>query len=462
MARVTRGGTTFSPYEFDPRDFGPALANIPVVRSRVSLMPYIQEAIRLENLRAVKLDDQDEGAGGIPPPHPSVPAANTSIASTFTILTDFLFTLAITNTSVARLALFLTPVRTAGGARYAAFRTACSQPQTARRGGKTQAPESRKSSKGAGSSFGAPPKAKHSQAHRELPPYKTTFDAANLPSSSTAWTGPRLTKKARSSRPRARGLKALLEDDNDLVEWEGIDPMLILDVDGRIVAVLLGRPEGDDWEEVVKEFIRLMEAVRRRGEARGVFKAKDRRHRRGNYFTLSDGVTRGPGQQPTPAKLIGVSWSSSSRTTPAVGLLASFQRPRTLPAETLRFLPNHPQGHLRPAPGAQTALRQFSLPRCHLESGASVVTDDHVDELNLPHGMCGVFNAGDHKHKRGGHMFLKQLRLVIEFPSGSSMLIPSASITHSNVPIGKQENGTRSPRMPPVPSFVGQLMDTRI
>jgi hypothetical protein len=61
MARVTRGGTTFSPYEFDPRDFGPALANIRVVRSRVSLMPYIQEAIRLENLRAVKLDDQDEG-----------------------------------------------------------------------------------------------------------------------------------------------------------------------------------------------------------------------------------------------------------------------------------------------------------------------------------------------------------------------------------------------------------------
>jgi hypothetical protein len=71
--------------------------------------------------------------------------------------------------------------------------------------------------------------------------------------------------------------------------------------------------------------------------------------------------------------------------------------------------------------------------------GPQVVTDDHVDELNLPHGMCGVFNAGDHKHKRGGHMFLKQLRLVIEFPSGSSMLIPSASITHLNVPIGKQE-----------------------
>lgn len=73
--------------------------------------------------------------------------------------------------------------------------------------------------------------------------------------------------------------------------------MLILDAEGRIVAVLLGRPEGEDWEEVVAEFMRLMEAIRRRGEARGVFKAKNRRHRRGNYFTLSDGVTRGPGQK---------------------------------------------------------------------------------------------------------------------------------------------------------------------
>ncbi|KAJ7813554.1 hypothetical protein B0H13DRAFT_2684419 [Mycena leptocephala] len=409
MARVTRGGTTFSPYEFDPRDFGPALANIRV------------EAIRLENLRAVKLDDQDEGAGGIPPPHPSVPAANTSIASTFTILTDFLFTLAITNTSVARLALFLTPVRTAGGARYAAFRTACSQPQTARRGGKTQAPESRKSS-----------------ASRAAP-YKTTFDAANLPSSSTAWTGPRLTKKAQSSRPRARGLKALLEDDNDLVEWEGIDPMLILDVDGRIVAVLLGRPEGDDWEEVVKEFIRLMEAVRRRGEARGVFKAKDRRHRRGNYFTLSDGVTRGPGQQ-KPGNLAHSSKAYRRLLELVISNYASRRIVGFLSSGLARYLPKlydfyrtTLKGIFDRHPELKQLFDNSVFPAATWNLGPQVVTDDHVDELNLPHGMCGVFNAGDHKHKRGGHMFLKQLRLVIEFPSGSSMLIPSASITHSNV-----------------------------
>jgi hypothetical protein len=74
-------------------------------------------------------------------------------------------------------------------------------------------------------------------------------------------------------------------------------PKLILDADGRIVAVLLGRPDGADWDGVKKEARRVMDQVRARGERRGVFVAKNKLHRRGNFYTLQAGFTKGPGQK---------------------------------------------------------------------------------------------------------------------------------------------------------------------
>lgn len=44
--------------------------------------------------------------------------------------------------------------------------------------------------------------------------------------------------------------------------------------------------------------------------------------------------------------------------------------------------------------------------------------------------------------KRGGHLYLRQLRLVIEFPPNSTIGIPSAVLRHGNVPI--QEGETRT------------------
>lgn len=63
------------------------------------------------------------------------------------------------------------------------------------------------------------------------------------------------------------------------------------------MAVLLGRPDGDDWDEVITETERIMEGVRRHGVARKIFKAKQRRHRRGKFYVLKAGFTKGPGQK---------------------------------------------------------------------------------------------------------------------------------------------------------------------
>ncbi|KAJ6524704.1 hypothetical protein DFH09DRAFT_1095968 [Mycena vulgaris] len=55
-------------------------------------------------------------------------------------------------------------------------------------------------------------------------------------------------------------------------------------------------------------------------------------------------------------------------------------------------------------------------------------------------GWCAISALGDFDPDLGGHLILWDLRLVIRFPPGSTILLPSALIRHSNVPIRPHEH----------------------
>ena len=67
------------------------------------------------------------------------------------------------------------------------------------------------------------------------------------------------------------------------------------------------------------------------------------------------------------------------------------------------------------------------------------VSVPHRDHANLADGLCWVLAGGSFDPKRGGHMVLHELKLLIEFPPGSSILFPSAILTHSNTAIQEGE-----------------------
>ncbi|KAJ7869744.1 hypothetical protein B0H14DRAFT_2571680 [Mycena olivaceomarginata] len=71
--------------------------------------------------------------------------------------------------------------------------------------------------------------------------------------------------------------------------------------------------------------------------------------------------------------------------------------------------------------------------------GPCAVCASHIDFANLAWGWCAITALGDFDPDRGGHLILWDLRLVIRFPPGSTILIPSALIRHSNVPIQDYE-----------------------
>lgn len=71
--------------------------------------------------------------------------------------------------------------------------------------------------------------------------------------------------------------------------------------------------------------------------------------------------------------------------------------------------------------------------------GPQTCTHPHRDTHNLAYGWCAVTALGQYDAKRGGHLVLSDLKLAIEFPPGSTILLPSAVLEHSNTAVSVHE-----------------------
>jgi hypothetical protein len=79
------------------------------------------------------------------------------------------------------------------------------------------------------------------------------------------------------------------------------------------------------------------------------------------------------------------------------------------------------------------------MPSVAFNLGKRVVTKKHVDSQNYPFGWCMVTALGDFDATKGGHLVLWDLKLILEFPAGACICLPSALITHSNIPTKESE-----------------------
>ncbi|KAJ7145934.1 hypothetical protein C8R44DRAFT_578679, partial [Mycena epipterygia] len=210
----------------------------------------------------------------------------------------------------------------------------------------------------------------------------------------------------------------------------------IIDNQGRIIAVLAGQPRNTKFCEAAS---RAFYAIRDAGsEAR--FPASMRRHRRGLFAAITVGLSYGKGQT-VPC------WIHNKEYTGlAEGLLANADVGRLTgfadgvsPSPFHRSFTNIRRTHSccnaklhadlrRPFPHSVFFAAAFNF-------GPNVWTFKHRDVLNLAFGWCAIFALGNFNAKNGGHLVLWDLKLVIEFPPGALILLPSATITHSNIPV---------------------------
>lgn len=80
-------------------------------------------------------------------------------------------------------------------------------------------------------------------------------------------------------------------------------------------------------------------------------------------------------------------------------------------------------------------------PACSFNLGPCAISGTHADTANKAGSWCSITSGGSYDPKLGGHLVLWELGLIIEFPPGSTIDIPSSLVTHSNTTI--QEGETR-------------------
>ncbi|KAK7047528.1 hypothetical protein VNI00_006294 [Paramarasmius palmivorus] len=71
--------------------------------------------------------------------------------------------------------------------------------------------------------------------------------------------------------------------------------------------------------------------------------------------------------------------------------------------------------------------------------GPTTVCYPHRDIKNLAFGWCAITALGDYDWTKGGHLVLWDLKLIIEFPPGTTIFIPSALVCHLNTKVSPHE-----------------------
>ncbi|KDR65304.1 hypothetical protein GALMADRAFT_23815, partial [Galerina marginata CBS 339.88] len=241
----------------------------------------------------------------------------------------------------------------------------------------------------------------------------------------------------------------------ELKEWDGRSPMPLLDRNNLVIGICAGQPRGDkSWDSVQHGASDLLEGARSRLR----FNKKDLKHCRGGFPALAVGISHGGGQG-HPRML-----AQELQNEPILdGLMKEEPFQRISGFATRAFatwaprLYNYQDNYLskiiaqdqelrttnkHPAPTEKELRRNFvhtPWAATTLNFGPRTVCYKHADFGNLVFGWCSITALGNYDYKTGGHLILWELGLVIEFPPGSTILIPSSAIHHSNTRIQSTE-----------------------
>ncbi|KAF8963380.1 hypothetical protein BDZ97DRAFT_1661711, partial [Flammula alnicola] len=220
----------------------------------------------------------------------------------------------------------------------------------------------------------------------------------------------------------------------------------ILDASGRIVGVLVGHPNDPLWDLVINDASEAMTKVQELGLQQDAFTENHLNHRRGDFLALPVGVSFGGGQS-VPGNLV----HSKEQRRLIQRLLDCHSIRRICGFQSSAFAAFAPKlyryyadtlGKLfRKHQGLAHNFSNSIFPAASFNCGPVTVSLDHTDYGNLSHGLCALTALGSYDFTKGGHIAFLNLKLVVQFPPGSTALIPSGCVAHGNTPI--QDGETR-------------------
>ncbi|KAK0482950.1 hypothetical protein EDD18DRAFT_1084577, partial [Armillaria luteobubalina] len=209
-------------------------------------------------------------------------------------------------------------------------------------------------------------------------------------------------------------------------------PRPIVDREGRIVAVMAGQPHDPSYSAACME---VHDAILREGAAANFCKPSTS-HRRGDFPAVNVGISYGKGQR-VPSRL--QNGALAAIINRLVGSEAAMRMATYASASLNLWAPRlhrHYADHLdalySKLPNLRPNFARSVFPCAVFNFGGNVWTFKHRDILNCPYGWCAITALGRFDHRQGAHLILWELKLFIQFPHGTTIFVPSATITHSN------------------------------
>lgn len=87
----------------------------------------------------------------------------------------------------------------------------------------------------------------------------------------------------------------------------------------------------------------------------------------------------------------------------------------------------------------EVLLDNSVYPAATINMGPQAITSLHFDTKNKANFYIAVTALGDFDSEKGGHLVIKTLKLVIQFPPHSTILFMSSVLEHANIPIAPHE-----------------------
>ncbi|KAJ7079410.1 hypothetical protein B0H15DRAFT_787992 [Mycena belliarum] len=268
------------------------------------------------------------------------------------------------------------------------------------------------------------------------PPVSTAIDASDLPATHGAYGAKANDKEEAYGRKKRRSLPELIGMGFELVPWNGVDPRPIVDMHGRIVAVLAGQPRDPTYAADAAAAFAAMQAE----AADACFPSSMSKHRRGLFPAINAGLYYGKGTRTACRLDNGKKYNAIADRlldNPAFKRLASFADASfALWAPLIyQLYQQHDHSLRKRFPHLRRNFVGSVFSCAAFNFGPNVWTFKHRDDQNLGFGWCAVQAVGPFDPTKGGHLVLWDLKLVVEFPPGATILLPSATVAHSNLPV---------------------------
>ncbi|PPR07613.1 hypothetical protein CVT24_004166 [Panaeolus cyanescens] len=260
----------------------------------------------------------------------------------------------------------------------------------------------------------------------------------NLPSAACGYQASR--EGAERTR-RVRTLDDALKDGYRLIKWDGVNTKVIATEAKRVViGVCVGRNQDEKWARVGED---AFSAISRAAVEVSELNMPRRPNPRGNFSTLLTGILHGHGSKEAHQVQTGRYTNVIQKLTTheAIRRLAGFASAsfNTFAPKLYSYYHDRMNALNIHSPSLKRPFNRSVFACAGFNIGEQVAAFMHRDCMNCPFGWCAVHALGRFNPMTGGHMLLDDLKLAIEFPPNSLMLIPSAIIKHGNAAVAEGE-----------------------